>query len=120
MSEVKIRNYKDLIIWQDAVDLVEDIYRLTGSFPKDEQYGLVAQARRSTVSVPSNIAEGFMRHHKKEFKQYLFISLASLAEVETQMIIAARLKYISKSVFDSLTQKFNKLNKMVMALIKKL
>ena len=81
VNSKKIKNFKDLNIWQEAVKLVEEIYKITKEFPKEELYGIVNQIRRSAVSIPSNIAEGFMRYHNKKFKQFLFITLASSAEV---------------------------------------
>ena len=76
-----------------GLDLVERIYRITERFPKEEQFGLTSQLCRAAVSIPSNIAEGAARSSKREYLQYLYISLSSLAEVETQLIIAHRLKY---------------------------
>ncbi|MCY4529108.1 MAG: four helix bundle protein [Chloroflexi bacterium] len=87
-----IRSYKDLVVWQKGIDLVEEGYRLTARFPKHERYGLGGQIQRAAVSVPSNIAEGHERHHLNEYLQHLSIDLASLAEVETQTEIARRLK----------------------------
>jgi four helix bundle protein len=83
--------HKDLDIWKMSIDLVEKIYRLTEGFPKEEQYGLTSQLRRAVVSIPSNIAEGAARNSKREYMQYLYISLGSLAETETHLIIANRL-----------------------------
>jgi len=116
----KIRNFKDLRIWQEGIEFVEEIYKITKGFPREELYGIVSQIRRSSVSIPSNIAEGFMRHHNKEFKQYLFIALASSAEVETQVIISNRLGYITKEKLDALLEKLDKLNRMTMTLVKRL
>lgn len=86
--------YRKLILWQQAIDLVEEIYKITENFPKQEQYGLTSQIRKAAVSVPSNIAEGATRKSRSEFSQFLYIALASLVEVETQLIIARRLKYL--------------------------
>lgn len=91
----KIRNHKDLEVWKKSMDLVSNIYKITESFPNKEIYGLTNQIRRSAVSVPSNIAEGAARSSKKEFIQFLYIALGSLAELETQMIIASRLGYLN-------------------------
>lgn len=77
------------------MDLVERVYRLTRAFPKQEVYGLTSQIQRATVSVPSNIAEGHTREHRKEYLHHLSIAQASLAEMETQLEIAARLKYLT-------------------------
>jgi len=85
--------HKDLDVWKMGLDLVERLYKVTSKFPKEEQFGLIAQMRRATVSIPSNIAEGAARNSKKEFLQYLYIGLGSLSEVETQLLIASRLGY---------------------------
>jgi four helix bundle protein len=90
-----ISSFRDLRVWAAAVDLVEHVYRLTGNFPKHEVYGLASQMQRAAVSVPSNIAEGHNREHRKEFLHHLSMAQSSLAELETQIEIAARLKYIS-------------------------
>ena len=88
------RTHKDLDAWKEAIQLVEDVYKITRSFPKEEMYGLTSQLRRAAVSIPSNIAEGAARNSTKEFIQFLHMSLGSLSEVETQMIIANRLDYL--------------------------
>jgi four helix bundle protein len=87
------RNYRDLIAWQRAMDLVEGIYRVSRSFPKDEQYGLTSQMRRAAVSVPSNIAEGQGRGSDAEMVRFLRIAHGSLRELETQILISERLRY---------------------------
>lgn len=120
MNGKKIKNFKDLEIWQEAVKLVEEIYKITKEFPREELYGIVNQIRRSAVSIPSNIAEGFMRYHNKEFRQFLFIALASNAEVETQLIVCHKLKYITEQKLNEFSEKLDRLNRMIMALIKKL
>ena len=120
VTDQKIRNFKDLKIWQESISLVEEIYRITKAFPRIENYGIVSQIRRSAVSIPSNIAEGFMKSHNKEFKQFLFIALASSAEVETQLIISNKLKYISNLELGRLLGRTDKFNKMTMSLIKRL
>jgi len=83
----KIKNFQDLRIWQKGIEVVKDIYTLTKNLPKEELYGLTSQMRRSAVSIPSNIAEGFRRYHNKEYKQFLYIAMGSCAELETQIII---------------------------------
>lgn len=88
-----IKTFKELDIWKKGIDLAEMIYRLTANFPSEEKYGLVSQLRRAAVSFPSNIAEGSARNSNKEFIQFLHISLGSLAELETQLIIAQRIGY---------------------------
>lgn len=96
----KVETYQDLEVWKQAKSLVQHIYKLTKSFPKEEQFGLVNQLRRAAVSIPSNIAEGCGRNHFKDSIQLFFISRGSLYEVETQILIAADLKYISKEEMD--------------------
>lgn len=91
------RGHRDLRVWQDAMSLVTAIYSVTATFPAAEQFGLTAQLRRASVSVPSNIAEGAARVSKREFAQYLSIARGSLAEVETQLLIAQNLHYLSES-----------------------
>ena len=86
-------DHKDLDAWKQAMVLVEDIYKLTAAFPKEEVYGLTAQMRRAAVSVPSNLSEGSGRKSSKEFLNFLSISLGSLAELETQLHIVSRLGY---------------------------
>ena len=95
--------HKDLHIWQDGIQLVEMIYKLTALFPASELYGLCSQMRRASVSVPSNIAEGAARQGEKEFIQFLYVALGSLSELETQSIIAQRLNYIEdQQIFESI------------------
>ncbi|HEX6623921.1 MAG TPA: four helix bundle protein [Pyrinomonadaceae bacterium] len=91
------KNYLDLIAWQKAMDLVEMVYKATGQFPKDELYGLTNQLRRAAVSIPSNIAEGQGRNSSNDFRRFLAISLGSLREAETQILIAKRLNYLTES-----------------------
>ena len=117
-DEGKIRNFKDLKIWQRGVELVKLIYVMTNSFPADEKYGLVSQMRRSAVSVPSNIAEGFMRRHNKEYKQFLYIALGSLAELETQIIISKELNFITTDHYTGTLSVIDELSKMTTGLIK--
>lgn len=93
-EEIGVRKHHELKAWQEAMELVKEIYRVTREFPKEEIYGLVSQMRRAAVSIPSNIAEGAARTGTKEFLQFLSISRGSLSEVETQLLIAKSLGYI--------------------------
>jgi len=93
-NKKKMQTHKDLEVWQMGTDLVENVYRITGAFPKEEMCGLAAQIRRSAISIPSNIAEGAARKGNAEFIQFLYISLGSLSELETQILIAKRLDYL--------------------------
>ena len=90
----EMKTHKDLEIWNLGVQLVEAIYRVTSTFPKEEIYGLISQIRRAAVSIPSNIAEGAARNSLKEFIQFLYVSLGSLSELETQIIISQKLGYL--------------------------
>ena len=108
--------HKDLDVWKKSIDFVTEIYEITRAFPKDEIYGLTSQIRRAAVSIPSNIAEGSARNSNKEFIQFLYISLGSLSEVDTQMIISEKIGYISDitKVIDSIEQ----IRRMLLGLIK--
>jgi four helix bundle protein len=90
------QSYRDLIVWQRAMLLVKETYRVTKTFPRDELYGLTSQLRRASVSVPSNIAEGQARLSRKEFHHFLTQARGSLAELETQIQIAKDLDYVSQ------------------------
>ncbi|MCP4257396.1 MAG: four helix bundle protein [Planctomycetes bacterium] len=116
----KIKSFKDLKIWNKGIKLVEDVYTVSKSFPKEEMYGLQSQLRRSAVSIPSNIAEGFARFHNKEYRNFLFISLGSCAELTTQIIIAARLEYVEENKANTMLSDIDDISKMTMSLIKKL
>lgn len=91
------KTYKDLIVWQKSFKLASHIYRLTDSFPPIERYGLYQQIRKSAVSVPSNIAEGYGRKHKTEFSQFLSIAYGSLLELETQYLLSIELGFSKNS-----------------------
>jgi four helix bundle protein len=92
------RTHKDLDVWTQAMDLVDEIYRRTRHFPSEELYGLVNQMRRAAISIPSNVAEGAARSGKKEFNQFLRVALGSLSELETQVLIAQRQGYLEDDV----------------------
>ena len=96
----KNKGYEDLLVWHKAIDLVDDVYKATYNFPKEEVYALTAQIRRSAVSVPSNIAEGCARNSYREFVQFLGIATGSLAELHTQLIIALRQNYIFSAALE--------------------
>lgn len=116
----KIKNFKELKIWQKGIEIVKEVYVLTRLFPKEELYGLTSQMRRAAVSIPSNIAEGFKRNHNKEFQQFLHISLGSAAELETQFIIAKELRFIDDGRTDLIFEKLDHLSKMISALLNKM
>lgn len=97
----EILSYRDLDVWQQARILVKVIYQLTSKFPRDEQYGLVNQLRRAAVSIPSNIAEGCGRNHKKDSTQFFYVSRGSRYEIETQLILSSDLQLISEAELNS-------------------
>jgi four helix bundle protein len=93
----KLASHRDLDVWIKAMDLVEETYRLTRGFPDEERFGLTAQMRRAAVSVPSNIAEGYGRADRGNYRQHVSIANGSLKELETQLIIAGRLQFVSRA-----------------------
>jgi len=113
-------SYKDLLVWQKSMDLVSDIYRLTGKFPKSEMYGLSSQMQRAAVAIPSNIAEGQKRAHKKEFLQFLYISYGSGAELETQIEICKRLYKLEDLEYSVIESNLEIIMKMLNSLISSL
>jgi len=115
-----IKTFRDLDIWNKGILLVEKIYELTESFPSQEKFGLCSQIRRAAVSVPSNVAEGFRRRHKKEFQQFLNISMGSLAEIETQLVISSKLNYISEVEAEDMYEIIDHICRMIVNLMKKL
>jgi four helix bundle protein len=93
---MKVKNYQDLIAWQKAMDLVEEVYIASKAFPREEIYGLRSQVRRAAISIPSNVAEGQGRRTTPDFLRHLSIAYGSLREVETQILIATRLRYLGQ------------------------
>jgi four helix bundle protein len=116
----KIVNFRDLDVWQKGMEIVKNVYAALKNFPEKENYALTNQMQRCSVSIPSNIAEGFNRFHNKEYKQFLFIALGSCAELETQVEIAGELKYISEQGKIFLLEKLDHESRMLRNLIKKL
>ncbi|MDQ1329663.1 MAG: hypothetical protein QG641_2955 [Candidatus Poribacteria bacterium] len=112
-----IKTHKDLDVWKEAMKLAKEVYSLTASFPKEEMYGLSSQIRRASVSIPSNIAEGAARGSSKDFSRFLYISLGSLAELETQLLLAVDLGFIDSNDLDESVQK---VRRMLVGLIKSL
>jgi four helix bundle protein len=113
---VVINSFRDLRVWQGGMNLVEQVYRATQTFPRNELYGLISQMQRAAVSVPSNIAEGHTREHLKEYLHHLSMAQASLAELETQLEIAKRLGYLSPAQLKELLNSVASLGKQLYAL----
>ncbi len=115
MSRTK---YRDLLVWQKAMDLVENVYLATASFPKEEMFGLTSQLRRAAVSVPSNIAEGHGRQSDRDFQRFLRIAQGSLRELETQLLLAQRLKYVDQPASSTLLESTEELGRLLNGLLK--
>lgn len=112
-----LTSYKNLIVWQKSFDLCIKIYEITKHFPREELFNLTSQMRRASLSVPSNIAEGYNRNSTKEYIRFLNIAYGSLSELETQFLIAEKLAYISEAkMLDSIEQ----IKKMIYSILKKL
>ena len=111
-----IASYRDLTVWQRAMELVELVYKLTATLPREETYGLASQLQRSFVSVPSNIAEGHARESTKEYLRYLLIARGSMAELETQLILCARLRLLHQDDVGQALNSSDEVGKMIRAL----
>ncbi|HEV8130576.1 MAG TPA: four helix bundle protein [Acidobacteriota bacterium] len=111
------QSYKDLVAWKKAMELVTEVYRSTGAFPREETYGLTSQLRRAAVSVPSNIAEGQGRRSKREFQQFLAQARGSLHEMETQILIGLNLHYLSQCESTSLLDRSAEVGRIINGLI---
>jgi four helix bundle protein len=117
---VKIKSYQDLLVWQRSMSLVESIYRITGQLPEDERFGLVSQMRRSAVSAPSNIAEGFGRQASGEYRHHLSIARGSLLELETHLYVCLRLGFLKSDITDPLLNEITEISKMLATLTSRL
>lgn len=111
-----MRSHNNLDAWKKSVDFVVIIYKLTESFPKEEKFGLTSQIRRAAVSIPANIAEGAARNSDKEFLHFLSISQGSASEVETEILIAHRLGFLSESNFEILNRSIEDIGRMITGL----
>jgi len=109
------RSHKDLDVWKQSIDLVVEIYRLTQHFPQEDTYELISQMKRAAISIPSNIAEGAARDHKNEYIRFLYISLGSLSELDTLLIISEKLGYLSGQ--ENYSKKINAVKQMLNGLI---
>jgi len=114
-----IKSYKDLIVWKESMNFVQDVYRVSAGFPKSEQLALTTQMRRAAVSVPSNIAEGWSRNTPGSFIYFLRIATGSISELMTQIEIAFRLNYLTADNVNDMESRGNQITKMLIALIRK-
>ncbi|OGX07150.1 MAG: hypothetical protein A2Z88_08745 [Omnitrophica WOR_2 bacterium GWA2_47_8] len=115
-----MKSYEELIVWQKGMDVVVLVYELTNLLPKSEIYGLTSQMRRASVSIPSNIAEGYTRKGRQEYLQFLRIAFGSGAELETQLKIAERLEFVSKQDTEKTLALLDEVMRMLNALIRSL
>ena len=115
-----IRSFKDLIVWQRSMDLAVTIYKITQKLPASELFGLTSQLRRGAVSIPSNIAEGYGRQSTGNYRQFLSISRGSLMEIETQIDICERLKYLAHPETENIFKEITEISKMLTSLISKI
>jgi four helix bundle protein len=115
-----MKTYRDLIVWQKAMQMVTCIYQLTGDFPKNELYGLTSQIRRCAISIPSNIAEGYGRNSTDDYLRFLNISRASLYELQTQLEISSNLNFLVKVDFEKIYEATREIERMLSSLITKI
>jgi four helix bundle protein len=115
-----METHKNLLVWQKSMAFVTELYKLTRKYPKDEQYGLINQLRRAAVSIPSNIAEGCARRNTKQYIQFLYVSLGSASEIETQVIISYNLEYVSNNEEQNMLEMLEEIIRMLVGLIKSL
>lgn len=112
--------FRDLLIWQKSMEYVTQIYNETKNFPDEEKFGLISQLRRSAVSIPSNISEGYGRNSKNDFNRFLNISMGSLFEVQTQIEIAKNLGFINEQKFDKMFEQSREIERMMSSFIRSL
>lgn len=120
MSESHISSYRDLVVWQRAIQLCLDVYGATKSFPVEERFGLTNQLRRAAVSVPSNIAEGYGRGSQADYLRFLRTARGSLAEIDTQLLIARGLGLLSDASYSGILESVNECGRILAGLIRRL
>ena len=111
-----MHRYKELKVWQKAIDLAVEVYKITEKLPKDERFGLIGQMNRSAVSIPSNIAEGAGRNTDKDFNNFLGVALGSSFELDTQLVISNRLEYLNDQDFHQTEKELEHLQNMIVKL----
>lgn len=112
-----MNKFKELKIWQEAIELAVDTYKTTRTFPSEEKFGLISQINRAVISVSSNIAEGAGRNNPKEFRQFLGIALGSACELESQLIVSQRLEFLSAETLNKFSERLALLQNMIKKLI---
>ncbi len=117
MEQLSRLNHKDLILWRKALDLAVLVHQLSAALPRSETYGLVSQLRRAATSVPSNVAEGYARRSTKEFIYFLHVALGSMAELETQLLLAQRVGYLSESEVTNLQDRIEEVGRVLHAVV---
>ena len=117
---MEAKNYRKLTVWRKAMKFVTEVYRTTKTFPPDELYGLTAQLRRAAVSLPSNLAEGYGRNSRADFRRFLQIAAGSLFEIQTQLEIAYNLEYIDRNTYNHLHELSREIDAMLAAFIRTL
>ncbi len=113
-----MKTFRDLLVWQKSMSFVTEIYKISKLFPKEETFGLTSQLRRSAVSIPSNISEGYGREGVKDYLRFLNIAIASLFELQTQVEIAFNLEYINKDKFDEMYELSREIERMLSSFIR--
>ena len=116
----KITSYKELIVWKKSYTLTQNIYKITENFPKKEDSALTSQMKRCTLSIPSNIAEGYRRAHRKEFIQFLHIALGSASELEVQLLLSKDINYIDETTYSECNELLIEVLKMLTVMISKM
>ena len=116
----RVRDYRDLIVWNEAMEIAELVYSFTRAFPREEAFGLTSQMRRAAVSIPSNIAEGFGRAQRKTFVQFLRIAQGSLKEMETQALLSARVGFLAAEDLSDLLPRCERLGKRLVQFVRSL
>ena len=115
LEQMGMHNYRELKVWQRAMDFVLEVYRVTNMFPKDEKFGLTSQLRRCVVSIPSNISEGAGRATNNQFRYFLEMAMGSCNEAQTQLELSSRFNYLTKEVADKLLDEGQQIYKMILA-----
>lgn len=115
-----MNTFRGLFIWQKSMSFVTEVYKLTATFPKEEVYGLTSQIRRSSISIPSNIAEGYGREGDNDYLRFLNISISSLFEIQTQLEISFNLKFITENQFKKIHGDSREIERMLSSFIRKI